>query len=42
MGRYGLYHNAVVLTEKDANRVNISSNERGDNINVSIAIVVHV
>ena len=32
----------VVLTEKDANRVNISSNERGDNINVSIGTVVHV
>ena len=32
----------VVLTEKGANRVNISSNERGDNINVSIGTVVHV
>ena len=31
----------VVLTEKGANRVNISSNERGDNINVSIGTVVH-
>ena len=32
----------VVLTEKGANRVNISSNEQGDNINVSIATVVYV
>ena len=32
----------VVLTEKGANRINISSNERGDNINVSIGTVVHV
>ena len=32
----------VVLTEKGANRVNISSNERGDNINVSIGTVVYV
>ena len=32
----------VVLTEKGANCVNISSNERGDNINVSIGTEVHV
>ena len=32
----------VVLTEKGANCVNISSNERGDNINASIGTVVHV
>ena len=32
----------VVLTDKGANCVNISSNERGDNINVSIGTVVHV
>ena len=32
----------VVLTEKGTNHVNISSNEQGDNINVSIGIVVHV
>ena len=32
----------VVLTEKGANHVNISSNVRGDNINVSTGAVVHV
>ena len=32
----------VVLTEKGAYRQNISSNERGDNINVFIGTVVHV
>ena len=32
----------VVLTEKSTNHVNISSNKRGDNINVSIGTVVHV
>ena len=31
----------IVLTEKGTNRVNISSNEQEDNINVSTGTVVH-